>query len=351
MSGGYEHPEDPSRSITAEELPTLDEEFQRDIIVHWFGERFTDPAQETPYNGREGGYLYVWGGPYDARDEMETEFSALVSPQVIEDAIEEVEADGILEWAPGHKHPNSLAREQEALEDIRGDEIFVTDPSWSDVGVVPVFSGNAPVYSGGEPVVVDAAPLAQTDAELIPTFSSEMGELRQSEAVEESLGSGFKAAKAAHQAGRRPTFGTVEELALRAVIRAELRELREEVRGLRTQHGGIGHNHPPSDAQLAPEILAEVDAASTAIEASISRTEPQVEVVIEQTRRLAAIGAWLRRKGDLMVDEAAKIAGKGLGAALIAGGSILGAEILGLRPGIMRLIGQLSKWLQVVLGL
>ena len=32
-------------------------------LVDWFHYFYEDPANETPYNGREGGYLYIKGGP------------------------------------------------------------------------------------------------------------------------------------------------------------------------------------------------------------------------------------------------------------------------------------------------
>lgn len=68
------------------------------VMIDWFGENFEDPVHETPYNSREGGYLYIWGGPYDAREEIETAFPE-ASEAEIDAAVREIEADGI-EWAP-----------------------------------------------------------------------------------------------------------------------------------------------------------------------------------------------------------------------------------------------------------
>ena len=31
---------------------------------------FEDPANETPYESSEGGYIYIWGGPYDALEQL-----------------------------------------------------------------------------------------------------------------------------------------------------------------------------------------------------------------------------------------------------------------------------------------
>jgi hypothetical protein len=73
---------------------------------------------ETPYNGQEGGFQYIHGGPYDARDELETEFADIVSQAVIDQAVEEVESEGIYEWAPSHDNPD---RADEGIEDDEPD--------------------------------------------------------------------------------------------------------------------------------------------------------------------------------------------------------------------------------------
>lgn len=40
----------------------LSEEEQIDTMVGWFNRMFEDPANSTPYQSAEGGYLYIWGG-------------------------------------------------------------------------------------------------------------------------------------------------------------------------------------------------------------------------------------------------------------------------------------------------
>jgi hypothetical protein len=86
--------------FSTKELMEASAERQIEMLVAWFRSRYEDPAQETPYNGREGGYQYIAGGPYDARDELDDNFSGLVSEKAIEAAVEEIESDGIHEWAP-----------------------------------------------------------------------------------------------------------------------------------------------------------------------------------------------------------------------------------------------------------
>ena len=72
------------------------EKIDKDFLVNWFLKRYEDPANNTPYESREGGYIYLYGGPYDARDELEDNFPD--NPSALDDAIEELEAISI-DWA------------------------------------------------------------------------------------------------------------------------------------------------------------------------------------------------------------------------------------------------------------
>jgi hypothetical protein len=100
------HGEQPNLSDNP--LRALPPDEQEEYIIAWFHSQFWDPAQETPYNGREGGYLYVHGGPYEAREELEDKFSGVVEENIIESAVEAIEADGTYEWAPSPSHPDQL---------------------------------------------------------------------------------------------------------------------------------------------------------------------------------------------------------------------------------------------------
>lgn len=83
---------------------TPEEDDQREqliaAIVEWFHGRYEDPAQRTSYNGREGGYLWDHGGPFDARTEIEENYRE-VPEYILEAAVAEIESDGTVEWAGG----------------------------------------------------------------------------------------------------------------------------------------------------------------------------------------------------------------------------------------------------------
>ena len=59
----YDHLGDPFE-IDDGWLRTASDDEKLTAMRSWFLTRYCDPAQETPYNGREGGYMFVHGGPY-----------------------------------------------------------------------------------------------------------------------------------------------------------------------------------------------------------------------------------------------------------------------------------------------
>ncbi len=102
--------------IGTSEVPDIAEmsfEERVEAMVAWFHDNFEDPAQETPYDGREGGYQYIWGGPHEAADELNDAFDYEQYEAEIEAAVEEIESDGLADWAP---HGRRI-REMEELAD------------------------------------------------------------------------------------------------------------------------------------------------------------------------------------------------------------------------------------------
>lgn len=105
--------------LTDDQLRALSKVQQQAYIMAWFHSQFWDPSQETPYDGREGGYQYVYGGPYEAQEELEEKFGGVVEQDVIENAVEEIESDGQTDWAPSPKHPDQLSAAEEYYESFK----------------------------------------------------------------------------------------------------------------------------------------------------------------------------------------------------------------------------------------
>ena len=64
----------------------------------WFYSNYDDPANLCPYETKEGGYQYIWGGPYDADEELQSEFGGYVRDSVIEELVDKLN-DVCLEWS------------------------------------------------------------------------------------------------------------------------------------------------------------------------------------------------------------------------------------------------------------
>lgn len=78
------------RKYSSSHIPTVNE------MVDWFFANYEDPAQHVPFETREGGYQYFAGGPYDAREVLEDQFSDAF-PEDLDDAVDLVERQGV-EW-------------------------------------------------------------------------------------------------------------------------------------------------------------------------------------------------------------------------------------------------------------
>lgn len=89
--------EESSITIEFSEIPLsdfqeMDKEEQIETMRTWFLENFEDPVERTPYESREGGYIYIWGGPFEAHDELSV-FGDYVPDDVIEELADELSAD------------------------------------------------------------------------------------------------------------------------------------------------------------------------------------------------------------------------------------------------------------------
>ncbi|CAH1072463.1 HEPN domain-containing protein [Candidatus Nitrotoga sp. 1052] len=85
--------------IKPSDLQGLNATEQKELMERWFHENYEDPAERTPYESAEGGYIWIWGGPYYARDELENYFHEYADQSVINELTEELERYG-WEWAP-----------------------------------------------------------------------------------------------------------------------------------------------------------------------------------------------------------------------------------------------------------
>lgn len=89
MPRRYELP-DFNDTITASELKRARKDIQLDVMRTWFHANYEDPVENTPYETAEGGYIYIWGGPYEPFEELEAEFGGIVTEKVIQELADEL---------------------------------------------------------------------------------------------------------------------------------------------------------------------------------------------------------------------------------------------------------------------
>ncbi|AOW14542.1 hypothetical protein LPB72_05985 [Hydrogenophaga crassostreae] len=75
-------------------------ELQIETMRRWFHARYEDPANQTPYSSQEGGYMFIFGGPYDPSDVIQDRFYKVVPHEVMDTLIKDLWRDVGDEWAP-----------------------------------------------------------------------------------------------------------------------------------------------------------------------------------------------------------------------------------------------------------
>ena len=106
---------------------------KRYLMVQWFYEHFDHPDNVgTPWD--EGEYLWIWGGPYDAAEQLGAKFGDVASEKLIEEVVKEVESEGTTDWGRRHTPEDREDQEDEgAASELTSLDTFSDEPS-SDYG-------------------------------------------------------------------------------------------------------------------------------------------------------------------------------------------------------------------------
>jgi hypothetical protein len=86
-----------SPPATPPDLRGKDHDAAVGLMTRWFFQNFEHPAGSCPWE--DGEWVFVWGGPHDARSELEWTFGDATSQEAIEAVVAELEAKSHL-WAP-----------------------------------------------------------------------------------------------------------------------------------------------------------------------------------------------------------------------------------------------------------
>lgn len=283
----YYSENDFERGVTRSQLKRLGRTRQIEYMRHWFDKNFEDPTNETPYNSREGGFLYIWGGPYDAAEELFGEFGDFVPEDRIQAVVDEVESEGLTDWAPGPDHPNH----RRAREDLEAER-------------------------------------RKDDQEELP--------LQQLLKMLES--------------GAIPHFDRKEEREQRREILFRLDALGAELDALKPTYGGVGHNLPPEDMVMAPALEA-AQKATTEIRGELAKETPDALSVARATSRLQTAISWLLKKADMAADAFAKSLGDAAGkSAVIVISACAASEVFpGLAKAASEVLSVTIDWLQTII--
>ena len=272
--------------ISGADLIEMPDEYKEDFVRGWFFYMYEDPANQTPYESAEGGFQYIWGGPFEAREEIEARFSGIVSDDILEAVVDSVERHSDV-WAPTEANPQHNAFEERShIDPADFEQEFEGDPG--------VFEGGGSIFEHN--------PEQPENASSFFDFNQPFGQPNRPPFGDRDLIADHEQIDARLERGARSSFGSSYDRAVRQTFQkhaADLRALLEQPAAPKALHGGIGHNQPPPDIQLDEESKEELKAAVETITEEFKLERPDVRKVSRAARVLQSIGLWAARKLDL----------------------------------------------------
>ncbi|WP_370560999.1 hypothetical protein [Edwardsiella tarda] len=86
------------KKVPLKSLQYISKMDQLEVMRNWFFDNFEDPANSCPYESREGGYAYIYGGPYEASEELQSMFGEYVKFDYIQELVDELQ-EQCYEWS------------------------------------------------------------------------------------------------------------------------------------------------------------------------------------------------------------------------------------------------------------
>lgn len=190
-----------------------------------------------------------------------------------------------------------------------------------------VFVAKEPIAPVGQAFLTDGDGTFVTDADgafLTDAITPELDELTN-----------------ALEAGHPSLTGNPADLRRRGQLIGQIAAVKEQLAELRPQHGGVGHNNPPSDEEAS--VLDIVEETVDHLGAEIAKDDPDAIKVGRAGKTLRNAVHWLGGKGDLFAAEFAKAFGKSLGEN--AGKALAVAGVIAL---LGTLVTHVATWLQAI---
>jgi hypothetical protein len=77
----------------------IESELAAQWLMAWFLERYEDPVEACPYESPEG-YVYIWGGPYDAVEVLSDTWAGIFTARFLEQVADRLETEhDCYEWS------------------------------------------------------------------------------------------------------------------------------------------------------------------------------------------------------------------------------------------------------------
>jgi len=77
-------------------MPT-DRALTTEEIASWFLAHYEHPANSCPHDSREGGFQYIYGGPYDATEEITSNYA--ITERQLADVLRTIGDEDVIEWS------------------------------------------------------------------------------------------------------------------------------------------------------------------------------------------------------------------------------------------------------------
>lgn len=151
-------------------------------IVEWFHDNFEDPANQTPHDSSEGGYIYIWGGPYDAHEVISEHFDRYPE-EVISAAVRSIEKNGTVDWAPKDGTPfhNANDEDQSFDQDLIDEESkanltenLILQVSELQALIEPIIRANPGIGHNNPPEEISDIEIPYKDFEELSRISDEI---------------------------------------------------------------------------------------------------------------------------------------------------------------------------------
>lgn len=283
--------------FTPSQFRRLSKRRQVAAMVQWFHENYEDPAVRMPYESAEGGYQWIWGGPYSPLEQISDQFSDISDEASIEEAAAEITRDGLFDWAP-------KARREDYEQDEDWNEPGPSE-DWNEPATVEDYTKTARRRTDPSP----EGELYLTEEPTVQRASTNFSNFRFGESTFGRSGP-VEAPRDFH----RELLAKVESL------EASLQTYRENL-------PPRSHNHPPELVEpdpISPVEIRMVVQVTVDMRKEVALPQPDPAKLEAQASTLKVVAssilAWFGRKFDLAVDSGIKWAIPTLGAAWVLAG-------------------------------